>query len=266
MKAFATFGIAEMQGNELTTVFAIRAQSPLSSFASDPSDTVPTMAEALTIIDAFVGTRLVSLFNHKYDAPMLRKLYRGEGLPVPEWMYFCGLELSRHSGSRSSSLIDNAVAFNLYSPEEVRARSLTHRITPTANKWLLHDAADDAAANALLVAYWSRKAKLSYRALLDQAQVKIRPLNAPSPKPKTKKTVRSPLTEADVSARVNAVAAIAEATKQIDAAEAAVKQGLNNARAGLKQSRNAHAAAWKAARSTGWTDKELRATGVRAPN
>jgi hypothetical protein len=73
------------------------------------------------------------------------------------------------------------------------------------------------------------------------------------------------LIEADVSARVNAVVAIAEAAKQNDAADARLKQAIKDAEAALKESSNAHAAAWKAALSAGWTEKELRATGVRSP-
>lgn len=73
------------------------------------------------------------------------------------------------------------------------------------------------------------------------------------------------LIEVDVSARVNAVVAIAEAAKQNDAADARLKQAIKDAEAALKESNNAHAAAWKAALSAGWTEKELRATGVRAP-
>jgi hypothetical protein len=73
------------------------------------------------------------------------------------------------------------------------------------------------------------------------------------------------LIEADVSARVNAVVAIAEAAKQNDAADTRLKQTIKDAETALKESNSAHAAAWKAALSAGWTEKELRATGVRAP-
>jgi hypothetical protein len=73
------------------------------------------------------------------------------------------------------------------------------------------------------------------------------------------------LIEADVSARVNAVVAIAEAAKQNDAADAHLKQVVKDAEVALRESSNAHAAAWKAALGAGWTEKELRATGVRAP-
>lgn len=73
------------------------------------------------------------------------------------------------------------------------------------------------------------------------------------------------LIEADVSARVSAVVAIAEAAKQNDAADARLKQTIKDAEVALKESRTAHATAWKAALSAGWTEKELRATGVRAP-
>ncbi|TFC52839.1 MULTISPECIES: hypothetical protein [unclassified Cryobacterium] len=73
------------------------------------------------------------------------------------------------------------------------------------------------------------------------------------------------LIEADVSARVNAVVAIAEAAKQNDVADARLKQAIKDAEAAHKESSNAHATAWKAALNAGWTEKELRATGVRAP-
>jgi hypothetical protein len=74
------------------------------------------------------------------------------------------------------------------------------------------------------------------------------------------------LIEADVSARVSAVVAIAEAAKKNDAADARLKQAIKDAEVALKESSNAHTAAWKAALGAGWSEKELRATGVRAPS
>jgi hypothetical protein len=73
------------------------------------------------------------------------------------------------------------------------------------------------------------------------------------------------LIEADVSARVNAVVAIAEAAKQNDAADTRLKKAIKDAETALKETNSAHAAAWKAALGAGWTEKDLRATGVRAP-
>ena len=62
------------------------------------------------------------------------------------------------------------------------------------------------------------------------------------------------LIEADVSARVDAVRLVADAANEFDAAEARFR----DASAG-------HEAAWKAAVAAGWSEKDLRATGVRAP-
>lgn len=60
--------------------------------------------------------------------------------------------------------------------------------------------------------------------------------------------------EADVNNRVEAVRNLADAANEADAAE----QRLREAAA-------AHERAWTAARNAGWTEKDLRATGVRAP-
>ncbi|AWB88114.1 hypothetical protein [Mycetocola zhujimingii] len=60
--------------------------------------------------------------------------------------------------------------------------------------------------------------------------------------------------EADVNNRVEAVRNLADAANEADAAE----QRLREATA-------AHERAWTAARNAGWSEKDLRATGVRAP-
>ena len=60
--------------------------------------------------------------------------------------------------------------------------------------------------------------------------------------------------EADVNARVDAVRKLADAANAFDAAEQE-----------LKAASAAHERAWAAAVAAGWSEKDLRATGVRAP-
>lgn len=60
--------------------------------------------------------------------------------------------------------------------------------------------------------------------------------------------------EADVNARVDAVRQLADAANEYDAAEQRYRDAST-----------AHERAWAAALSTGWSEKDLRATGVRAP-
>jgi hypothetical protein len=60
--------------------------------------------------------------------------------------------------------------------------------------------------------------------------------------------------EADVNARVEAVREVAGAANEFDTAE----QQFRDASA-------AHEKAWGAALAAGWSEKDLRATGVRAP-
>lgn len=60
--------------------------------------------------------------------------------------------------------------------------------------------------------------------------------------------------EADVNARVEAVRTLADAANAFDAAEQK-----------LKEASAAHERAWSAAVGAGWSEKDLRATGVRAP-
>jgi hypothetical protein len=62
------------------------------------------------------------------------------------------------------------------------------------------------------------------------------------------------LIEADVNAKVEVVRLLAEAANTADAAELAAKDAAT-----------AHESAWNAALKAGWSEKELRATGVRAP-
>jgi hypothetical protein len=60
--------------------------------------------------------------------------------------------------------------------------------------------------------------------------------------------------EADVNTRVEAVRSLADAANRFDTAEQQ-----------LKEATAAHERAWSAAISAGWSEKDLRATGVRAP-
>lgn len=62
------------------------------------------------------------------------------------------------------------------------------------------------------------------------------------------------LLEKSVEDRVNAVRVLVAATNDMDDADQAAKDA-----------RDAHAKAWDAALTSGWSDKDLRATGARAP-
>lgn len=72
--------------------------------------------------------------------------------------------------------------------------------------------------------------------------------------PETAAASARELLERSVENRVAAVRVLVAATNDVDAADRAAKDA-----------RDAHAKAWDAAITSGWTDKELRATGARAP-
>jgi hypothetical protein len=60
--------------------------------------------------------------------------------------------------------------------------------------------------------------------------------------------------ETEVDARVEAVRRVAEAAREADEREQAARAAAA-----------AHSAAWTAAQSAGWTDRDLRQIGLRAP-
>jgi hypothetical protein len=60
--------------------------------------------------------------------------------------------------------------------------------------------------------------------------------------------------ERDVDRRVNVVVALTSAANESDAAEERAKEA-----------RATHERAWSAALTAGWSEKDLRATGARAP-
>lgn len=62
------------------------------------------------------------------------------------------------------------------------------------------------------------------------------------------------LIEAEVNAKVEVVRLVADAANEADAAELRAKEKAA-----------AHETAWSNALKAGWSEKELRATGVRAP-
>jgi hypothetical protein len=72
--------------------------------------------------------------------------------------------------------------------------------------------------------------------------------------PETAAASARELLERSVELRVNAVRTLVSATNDVEAAEQ-----------GLKDARDAHSKAWDAALASGWSDKDLRATGARAP-
>ncbi|MCJ1702114.1 hypothetical protein MT356_20580 [Rathayibacter festucae] len=62
------------------------------------------------------------------------------------------------------------------------------------------------------------------------------------------------LLEKSVEDRVEAVRSLVAATNDVDTADQAARAA-----------RDAHSKAWDAALASGWSDKDLRATGARAP-
>ena len=62
------------------------------------------------------------------------------------------------------------------------------------------------------------------------------------------------LIERDVNARVDAVRQVVAATAEAEQAEQR-----------WRDAQGAHESAWRAALSAGWSEKDLRATGARAP-
>ncbi|MEV8241956.1 hypothetical protein AB0O90_17055 [Microbacterium testaceum] len=62
------------------------------------------------------------------------------------------------------------------------------------------------------------------------------------------------LIERDVNARVEAVRQVVAATAEAEQAEQR-----------WRDAQSAHESAWRAALSAGWSEKDLRATGARAP-
>jgi hypothetical protein len=72
--------------------------------------------------------------------------------------------------------------------------------------------------------------------------------------PETAAASARQLLEKSVEDRVTAVRTLIVATNAVDAADQAAKDA-----------RDAHTKAWDAALASGWSDKDLRATGARPP-
>jgi hypothetical protein len=174
--AMANLGVAEFIGLEPASTFQFRAISPHYRGDLSRFDGSQSMRDALVLLDAFVGDRPVSFFHAIYDAPKLRKLYALAGLACPKWPYFCAAQLTRHltpHDQRRAGLLDYVVALDLFEPSEVQRRREVFK-AHGGNKWLLHNAADDALATGLLVAHWSRTEALPYDKLLRESRVIVR--------------------------------------------------------------------------------------------
>jgi DNA polymerase III epsilon subunit-like protein len=110
--------------------------------------------DALRMLDAFVADDPVVVYNARYDCAALRRMHASAGMVLPEWRCLDALRVVRAAerGERGNfySLQSVVLRRHLFSDEECDRRRLIAR-TQRTNKWLLHDAEDDALAAALVV-------------------------------------------------------------------------------------------------------------------
>ena len=137
-KPWGSLGVAECVNGELADPFTIRFLSPHYSSHPDGSQSL-TAAEAITLLAAFVGARLIVFFHAKYDVPAIRRLALAGSFSPPAGEYICAELLAQHSTPKvawRSSLQDWVLHFGLLDPADIARRRAIHRDAPQ-QKWLL---------------------------------------------------------------------------------------------------------------------------------
>lgn len=137
---------------------------------------VPDFREVWPYVEAFIGDRVVAAYGMSYDINALAKLLVAAALPVPKLSFICGLQLARklRPAAVFNDLQTVALGLDLFSETEMEFRRVVGR-SWARNKWLLHNAADDAAANARI---FSRAAGSDFDLdqLISANELKVRPL------------------------------------------------------------------------------------------
>lgn len=112
------------------------------------------LSNALRMLDAFIGEADVVVYNARYDCAALRRLHDAARLPLPSWRVLDALRVVRANEGDDPryfySLQSVVLRRALLTEEECDRRRELHR-TGHTNKWLLHDAQDDAMAAALVI-------------------------------------------------------------------------------------------------------------------
>ncbi|GGO01401.1 3'-5' exonuclease [Nocardia rhizosphaerihabitans] len=149
---FGYIGIAEIIGNDVETSWMVKFRSPHYRWPATSIDPAPPFGQIWPYIDAFIADRLVASYGSSYDIKSLASLIAVEGCSARPIPFIDGLQLARSlSPRRSGSLQELVLELNLLTREELAELHSQRSSAGPVNKWLLHDAEDDALANARLL-------------------------------------------------------------------------------------------------------------------
>ncbi|MFJ4651143.1 hypothetical protein ACIP5Y_07695 [Nocardia sp. NPDC088792] len=147
---FGYIGIAEIIGNAVEDSWLVKFRSPHYGWPATSVNPTPRFIEVWPYVDAFIGERLTAAYGYSYDIKQLVRLLNLEKLPIRPIPVVNGLALARSLWPAAGSLQTVVLGLNLLTRDELSAVYDTRPSTQPANKWLLHDAEDDALANARL--------------------------------------------------------------------------------------------------------------------
>lgn len=149
-----SIGIAELDAGEVGSVLGFRIKSPLCSWTPPHLQDLPTFADVLPFVDSLIAGRLVSAYSWGYDRAALLNLCAAAQLQPPAWEMICGrqaaiaAQLPTRRGFRD--LQSMTLSLGLLEEAAIERRREIHR-QASQSKWLLHDAVDDAWANAMVL-------------------------------------------------------------------------------------------------------------------
>lgn len=147
---FGYIGVAEIVGNAIESSWLVKFRSPHYSWPATSINPTPRLVEVWHYVDAFIGDRIAAAYGYSYDIRHLTQLLKLEKLPIRPIPVVDGLSLARSLVPGGGSLQAMVLALGLLTRDELTALHNNRSSTRPANKWLLHDAEDDALANARL--------------------------------------------------------------------------------------------------------------------
>ncbi|MGW0252678.1 hypothetical protein ACWDYH_39245 [Nocardia goodfellowii] len=176
---FGYIGIAEIIGNAVESSWLVKFRSPHYPWPASSLNAAPRFHEVWPYIESFIGERLVAAYGFSYDIKHLALLLQLEQLPIHPTAFVDGLGLARSLRPGGGSLQEMVLGLKLFTRDELAGMHEHRRPTRPVNKWLLHDAEDDALANARLFLHAADGHPFDVNSIIAAHHLRIRNLHPP---------------------------------------------------------------------------------------
>lgn len=149
-----SIGVAELSAGQVTTQLGFKVKSPLSRVSPAGGSDLPPSGRRVAVLGCVCRRPLGVVLLRRYDRGALQRLCAAAGVAAPGWNFICGREAAIAAGLVGlrgfRELQSMVLGLGLLSTIEIDQRRELHRRSPQ-QKWLLHNAVDDAWANAMVL-------------------------------------------------------------------------------------------------------------------